>query len=72
VIVMGGEPPTQIKGGAVLGGIGGERPERIGPVTEYVLTRAPCRVLITAPKSDGTRRESASGKQSRGSAPTAT
>ncbi len=48
VIVMGGEPPSRIKGGAVLGGIGGERPDEIGPVTEYVLKRAPCRVLITA------------------------
>ena len=41
MIVMGAEPPTRIKGGAVLGGIGGSRPAEIGPVTEYVLrTRA--------------------------------
>jgi APA family basic amino acid/polyamine antiporter len=53
LIVMGGEPPTRIKGGAVLGGIGGERPPQIGPVTEYVLRKAPSRVLITAPRSDG-------------------
>ena len=53
LIVMGGEPPTRIKGGAVLGGIGGERPPQIGPVTEYVLKKAPSRVLITAPKTDG-------------------
>ena len=37
---MGGEPPTRIRGGAVLGGIGGSRPAEIGPVTEYVLRRA--------------------------------
>jgi APA family basic amino acid/polyamine antiporter len=49
VIVMGGEPPTRIRGGAILGGIGGARPEEIGEVTEYVLKRAPCRVLLTAP-----------------------
>ena len=49
MIVMGGEPPTPIRGGAVLGGIGGSRPAEIGPVTEYVLRRAPCRVLVTAP-----------------------
>ena len=42
---MGAEPPTRIRGGAVLGGIGGSRPAEIGPVTEYVLRRAPCRVL---------------------------
>jgi APA family basic amino acid/polyamine antiporter len=55
MIVMGAEPPTKIKGGAVLGGIGGHRPEEIGPVTEYVLSRAPCRVLVTAPVGDGLR-----------------
>jgi basic amino acid/polyamine antiporter, APA family len=56
VIVMGAEPPTKILGGAVLGGIGGSRPAEIGPVTEYVLKKAPCRVLVTAPASDGARR----------------
>jgi basic amino acid/polyamine antiporter, APA family len=53
MIVMGAEPPTKIRGGAVLGGIGGHRPEEIGPVTAYVLSRAPCRVLVTAPMGDG-------------------
>lgn len=48
-IVMGAEPPSRIKGGAQLGGIGDYRPEEIGPVTAYVLKRAPCRVLLTAP-----------------------
>jgi APA family basic amino acid/polyamine antiporter len=48
-IVIGGEPPTKIRGGAVLGGIGGQRPPEIGEVTEYVLKKAPCRVLLTAP-----------------------
>jgi basic amino acid/polyamine antiporter, APA family len=52
VIVMGGEPPTRVRGGAVLGGIGGARPEEIGEVTEYVLKRAPCRVLLTAPPEE--------------------
>jgi basic amino acid/polyamine antiporter, APA family len=52
MIVMGAEPPTRIRGGAVLGGIGGHRPAEIGPVTEYVLSRAPCRVLVTAPVGD--------------------
>ena len=52
VIVMGAEPPTRIRGGAVLGGIGGSRPAEVGPVTEYVLRKAPCRVLLTAPAAD--------------------
>ena len=49
LIVMGGEPPTRVRGGAVLGGVGGSRPPEIGGVTEYVLRKAPCRVLLTAP-----------------------
>jgi basic amino acid/polyamine antiporter, APA family len=49
VIVMGGEPPTRVRGGAILGGIGGTRPPEVGEVTEYVLKKAPCRVLLTAP-----------------------
>ena len=52
VIVMGGEPPTRVRGGAILGGIGGARPDEIGEVTEYVLRKAPCRVLLTAPPDD--------------------
>ena len=40
-IVIGGEPPTKIRGGAMIGGI--------GAATEYVLKKAPCRVLLTAP-----------------------
>jgi basic amino acid/polyamine antiporter, APA family len=55
VIVMGGEPPTPIRGGALLGGLGGSRPAEVGPVTEYVLRRAPCRVLVTAPPADRDR-----------------
>ncbi|MGH2957558.1 MAG: amino acid permease [Solirubrobacterales bacterium] len=52
VIVMGGEPPTRVRGGAILGGIGAARPEEIGPVTENVLRKAPCRVLLTAPPEE--------------------
>ena len=48
-IVIGGEPPTKIRGGGVLGGIGAARPAEIGAATEYVLKKAPCRVLLTAP-----------------------
>ena len=47
-IVLGAEPPTRIRGGSVLGGIGASRPPEVGEVTEYVLRKAPCRVLLTA------------------------
>ena len=52
VIVMGAEPPTKVRGGAILGGIGAARPPEIGKVTEYVLQKAPCRVLLTAPPEE--------------------
>jgi APA family basic amino acid/polyamine antiporter len=48
-IVVGGEPPSRIRGGARLGGIGAAKPAEIGAATEYVLKKAPCRVLLTAP-----------------------
>jgi basic amino acid/polyamine antiporter, APA family len=51
-IVIGGEPPTKIRGGATLGGIGAAKPAEIGAATEYVLKKAPCRVLLTAPPED--------------------
>jgi APA family basic amino acid/polyamine antiporter len=48
-IVIGGEPPSKIRGGAMIGGIGAAKPAEIGAATEYVLKKAPCRVLLTAP-----------------------
>ena len=62
VIVMGGEPPTRVRGGAILGGIGGARPDEIGEVTEYVLRKAPCRVLLTAPPEEDSEPEPESVK----------
>ena len=64
VIVMGAEPPSRILGGAILGGLGGSRPAEIGPVTEYVLRKAPCRVLVTAPRGDGSQRARAASAES--------
>lgn len=52
-IVIGGEPPTKIRGGGMLGGIGAAKPAEIGAATEYVLKKAPCRVLLTAPPEPG-------------------
>lgn len=52
VIVMGAEPPSRVRGGSVLGGIGGSRPDEVGRVTEYVLRKSPCRVLLTAPPEE--------------------
>jgi APA family basic amino acid/polyamine antiporter len=52
-IVIGAEPPSPIKGGSVLGGIAGRRPQELGEVTAYVLEKAPTRVLVTAPPDLG-------------------
>jgi APA family basic amino acid/polyamine antiporter len=57
VIVIGAEPPSQVKGGGVLGGIAGGRPRELGEVTAYVLEKAPVRVLITAPPDGAGPRE---------------
>jgi basic amino acid/polyamine antiporter, APA family len=51
-IVVGGEPPTKVRGGARLGGIGAAKPAEIGAATEYVLKKAPCQVLLTAPEPE--------------------
>jgi basic amino acid/polyamine antiporter, APA family len=48
-IVIGAEPPTKIRSGATFGGIGAARQAEVGAATEYVLKKAPCRVLLTAP-----------------------
>ncbi len=48
-IIIGGEPPSKIRVGGKYGGIGAAKPAEIGAATEYVLKKAPCRVLLTAP-----------------------
>ncbi len=48
-IVMAAEEPTRIRGGALLGGRGGANETFVGAVTKYVLARATCQVILTAP-----------------------
>lgn len=72
MVVLGAEPPTRIRGGALLGGLGGSRPAEVGPVTEYVLRHAPCRVLVTAPKGDDSPPETAATAAGTGQATFAT
>jgi APA family basic amino acid/polyamine antiporter len=69
-IVIGGEPPSRIRGGAVLGGIGGQRQQALGEVTTYVLEKAPCRVLLTAPPEAGTDGSDIAGYQPEQAPPT--
>ena len=51
-IVLAAEEPSRIRGGALLGGRGGPLDNFIGEVTRYVVGKAPCRVILTAPPAD--------------------
>lgn len=48
-IVLAAEPPSRIRGGGRLGGATGPLDDYVGDVTKYVLRKAPCRVILTAP-----------------------
>jgi APA family basic amino acid/polyamine antiporter len=48
-IVLGAEEPSLIRGGARLGGRGGPLDNFVGDVTKYVVSKAQCRVIVTAP-----------------------
>jgi APA family basic amino acid/polyamine antiporter len=49
VIILGAEEPSRIRGGGRLGGRGGPLENFVGEITKYVLSKAPCRVILTAP-----------------------
>jgi basic amino acid/polyamine antiporter, APA family len=48
-IVLAAEEPTRTRGGSLLGGRSDPRDRAAGEVTRYVLDKAPCRVVLTAP-----------------------
>jgi basic amino acid/polyamine antiporter, APA family len=48
-IVLGAEEPSLIRGGGRLGGRGGRLENFVGDVTKYVVSKAECRVIVTAP-----------------------
>jgi APA family basic amino acid/polyamine antiporter len=56
-IVLAAEEPSRIRGGALFGGSGGPLDNFVGEVTKYVIRKAPCRVILTAPPADGARRK---------------
>lgn len=67
-IVIGAEPPSAIRGGGILGGVAGARPKELGEVTAYVLEKAPCRVVVTAPPEGSRGTGSAEGDPGEGDA----
>lgn len=50
-IVLAAEEPSRVRGGALLGGAG-PRDDVVGEATKYVLRKAGCRVILTAPPAD--------------------
>ncbi len=50
-IVLAAEEPSRVRGGALLGGVG-PLENYVGDVTKYVINKAPCRVILTAPPAD--------------------
>ena len=48
-VVLAAEEPSKIRGGALLGGRGGPLDNFVGEATKYVLAKAPCQVILTAP-----------------------
>jgi basic amino acid/polyamine antiporter, APA family len=56
-IVLAAEEPTRVRGGAILGGRGRTRDSFVGETTRYVVEKAPCKVILTAPPAgeEGTR-----------------
>jgi APA family basic amino acid/polyamine antiporter len=50
-IVLAAEEPSRIRGGALFGGAGGPLDNYVGEITKYVIRKAPCRVILTAPPS---------------------
>src|SRR3954470_20698748 len=50
-IVLAAEEPSRIRGGALLGGRGGPMDNFVGDATKYVVSKAPCEVILTAPRS---------------------
>jgi APA family basic amino acid/polyamine antiporter len=56
-IVLGAEEPSRLRGGAILGGRGLVRDRFVGETTRYVVEKATCKVILTAPPAgeEGTR-----------------
>jgi APA family basic amino acid/polyamine antiporter len=50
-IVLAADEPSRIRGGALFGGAGGPLENYVGEITKYVIRKAECRVILTAPPS---------------------
>jgi APA family basic amino acid/polyamine antiporter len=48
-IVLAAEEPSRVRGGARFGGVSGPLENYVGEIAKYVIRKAPCRVILTAP-----------------------
>lgn len=60
LIVLAAEEPSRIRGGAVLGGRA-SLDNFVGEATKYVVDKAPCRVILTAPPAEDEAASAAPG-----------
>ncbi|MFZ0971226.1 MAG: universal stress protein [Solirubrobacteraceae bacterium] len=51
-IVLAAEESSRVRGGSLFGGVGGPLENYVGDVSRYVIAKAPCRVILTAPPAD--------------------
>jgi basic amino acid/polyamine antiporter, APA family len=51
-IVLAAEESSRVRGGSLLGGRGGPLENFVGDISRYVISKAPCRVILTAPPAD--------------------
>jgi basic amino acid/polyamine antiporter, APA family len=63
-IVLAAEEPSRVRGGSRLGGAGGPMDNYVGAITKYVISKAPCRVILTAPPADWHARSDGAEKRS--------
>lgn len=54
-IVLAAEEPSRIRGGTRFGGSSGPLDNYVGEISKYVIRKASCRVIITAPPAPGTK-----------------
>jgi basic amino acid/polyamine antiporter, APA family len=51
-IVLAAEESSRVRGGSLFGGVGGPLENYVGDVSRYVISKATCRVILTAPPAD--------------------
>lgn len=68
-IVLAAEEPSRVRGGALFGGSGGPLDNYVGEITKYVLRKADCRVILTAPAAEPARERAAADGARSGQAP---